>query len=333
VVLKKGLIKVLVFAIFAILLCGCERKLHNEIELDAGLKEFNGEDLEEYADMRFNWDYDILFDFEDTRQGSYPIRHSVYIWGKEFRNELRDTIILLGYELDELKKDRIYSFYIDDSKDFNIIVDGKEIIRLEKSRSTAVLSLLLTPYFNANVSTMYTGLSIMSIALETSKETSDFEIVEISVNVEKYYTHSYHSGHNDKQLYGFTTVADIESFLDGTYLEKTEKINTGGNQEIKLDDPQVCNISMGQYYWFNFTAFVPGEYVFFTNGGVDTKLVLANSIEGTTEIEDDNSGIDGNASISYELSKDEKVYIKVMGANVDDWGLSVIKVIKPYIYI
>jgi hypothetical protein len=303
------------------------------VELSSGLKEFTGVNLEEYADMRFNRDCDILFDFKDTRQGNYPIRHSAYIWGKDLRNELRDAIILIGNGLEDLKKDRVYSFYIDDSKDFNIIVDGNKIVRLDKSRSTAVLTLLLIPSFDANVRTLYNGLSIMAIALETSKETSDFEVVELSVNVEKYYTHSFHSGHSDQKLYGFKTATEIESFLEGTYLEKTEKINTGGNREIKLDDPYVCVINIGQYYWFKFTAPISVEYVFFTNGDMDTKLELAKSIAGNIELEDDNSGIDGNASISYELNKDEVVYIKVMGASVNDWGMSVLKVEVPYKYL
>ena len=331
--MKKGLISLVIIAVFAVLLGGCKAEPINDIELSAGLKEFTGEDLEDYANLRFNWGYDFMLEFEDTRMGNYPIRHSVYVWGKDFRNELRDTIILIGNELEKLNKENSYSFSVEFDEKFRLLNDGTEILSLEKSRSTAVLALLLSPSFNANVNKFYNGLTIMSISLETSKATSDFEIVELKANIEKFYTHPMHSGHMEHRFYGFNTVHDIESFLKGTYLEKSGRVNTGGDCEIKLNEPVVFDIHKGQYFWFNFKAPVAGEYVFFTNGDVDTKLELGESIAFGSVKQDDNSGIDGNASISYELNKDEVIYIKVMGANVSDWGMSVLKVEAPYKYL
>ena len=85
------------------------------------------------------------------------------------------------------------------------------------------------------------------------------------------------------------------------------------------------NIQADQYYWIKFIAPYDSEFVFQTIGTTDTYGEIFSGLAAGDSIInrivcDDNSGTDNNFQITYTLSKDEVIYLRISSANGVDTG-------------
>ena len=100
-----------------------------------------------------------------------------------------------------------------------------------------------------------------------------------------------------------------------------------------MDTNSLYGFDSSSCVWFKFIAPETATYVFETTGSIDTlgalfnNLVTGLSFDGMiTNAYDDDSGIENNFKISYMLSKNQIVYIKVTGktsSSSGEFGFSV----------
>ena len=94
-----------------------------------------------------------------------------------------------------------------------------------------------------------------------------------------------------------------------------------------MDTNSLYGFDSSSCVWFKFIAPKMSTYVFETTGSIDTlgalfnNLVTGLSFDGMiTNAYDDDSGIDNNFKISYMLSKNQIVYIRVTGKTSNSSG-------------
>ena len=106
-----------------------------------------------------------------------------------------------------------------------------------------------------------------------------------------------------------------------------ENINTGGDQELFLDNYgiEAKHLLKGEYHWYHFKAPESGQYKFYTINSMDTygelfnEIVPAHETEGRLKFNDD-SGDALNFSIIYPLLKGQTIYLRISGFNWNRTG-------------
>lgn len=310
-----------------LMVSGCSRSIKdNDIVLDSGLKQFEGYSLETYSNLKYDKNYKCAFEFKETGDTRFPFEQAFYIWNNILRDELRNKFIIILEELNKMNGET-HEFNIDFKDNFILKSRNSEILKLEKDRSTAIIATLLPTAFSIELNSLKNGINLMIIALETSINTSEYEIIELNVkmikNMELPFNRNYYQS---DILYGFEKIDEISSFILGTYIEKAENVNTGGNHILEVNNPYVGELHQGEYLWFQFIASQDGVYIFHTEGSLDTKIETYTEFNSTVICSSDNSGEENNCSLSLDLYMNQIIYLKVFGLKVENYGLFLLSV-------
>src|SRR5690554_1490136 len=167
--------------ILIILISGCSSSgIDNEIDFSTEEVVFEGESLATYAHLRFNRGYDCGFSFYNVGDSKYPYEHVFYIWDNNLGNELSDTINKIIDKLDDIENN-YYQFHLEFADEFVLKRGVTEVIKLAKSRSTAIMALLLPKDFIINSKDFKDELMEIFLALTNDSNSSWFETVALKV--------------------------------------------------------------------------------------------------------------------------------------------------------
>lgn len=145
--------------------------------------------------------------------------------------------------------------------------------------------------------------------------------------------------HTYGKIYPLTSDTDWNEFMSKGTLEEKNDINTCPPINLELNEIKEGNLIPGKYYWYKFIAPSTGTYNFYSSSVIDTYGELFSSVDPARKTDhrlangyNDDSGEGSNFSISYQLTENQVVYLRVRGYNWAGSGTFAVTVDKVHIH-
>lgn len=149
-----------------------------------------------------------------------------------------------------------------------------------------------------------------------------------------------YESHTYGKTYPLISPIDFYNVVENCCLEDKPDINTCSNiEEMSLDEIQTGNLIPGKYYWYKFIAPSTGTYNFYSSSDIDTYGELFSAVDPARKTDhrlangyNDDSGEGSNFSISYQLTENQVVYLRVRGYNWAGSGTFAVTIDKAHIH-
>lgn len=152
-----------------------------------------------------------------------------------------------------------------------------------------------------------------------------------------------YSYNTESHTYGKVNILDELTDFNDIFEEGTvgtiEEVNTCDPIDISLNQIKTGNLIPGKYYWYKFIAPSTGTYNFYSSSDIDTYGELFSAVDPARKIDhrlangyNDDSGDGSNFLISYQLTANQVVYLRVRGYNWVSSGTFAVTVDKVHIH-
>ena len=124
--------------------------------------------------------------------------------------------------------------------------------------------------------------------------------------------------HNYSYVYWVIFAEQTNAPVTGAYISEPATLTMPSVTSLGLSTIVSHTLGVGDYFWYKLTAYDNGTYTFETTGSTDTygelfpSLVAGHSTTGRFAFDDD-SGLNHNFKITYNLTIGDIVYIRIHG--------------------
>lgn len=299
----KKILLIISTLLLSLFLVACTNNKTTNFTLSGDVAEFNETQFETYVDHRRNKDYDgsMMIESDDLNIANF------YIWGNDLRKELRLQFSFIIEELFKIHETKVYTFEVELDDYLTITFNTRLLVKLEKTRATTLIALMLPKTFYSTRENLRVGLILTSYSLEVIDDLTVTQIKTTSTsNLEYQYNQS---NITSNTFYSFETNEEILSIINNTYVPRTINLNTEEVRAVSLNELTIGKIYDGRYHWYEFYSSEDQTLVFIALAGFGFTIEIYDTIN--SNIIASTKFDDGNDRLELDVSQFEYYYIKI----------------------